>query len=121
MKPVDALARAAGQSEYADYQRMAVVQALKDVEGVPNRTGREAFKAWRARYEAAQKSAPAAAESAPGGAGAGPTGRGEGSGKGPAQEVLPPIRKLTPYNPNRYLPPAGNPSASMATPIHLED
>jgi type IV secretory pathway TrbL component len=114
MRPVEALAREAGQGEYGDYQKMAVIQAYKDTTGIPNHADRDRFKAWKNDYEAGEKSntpSPVVA----------PLQRGEGFGRPPNQQVLPPVRRLTPYNPNRFMPPAGNPSASMTVPIREDD
>lgn len=113
MRPIEALAREAGQGEYGDYQKMAVIQAFKDTAGIPNHTDPDRFKAWKNEYEAGGKSNTPSLGVA--------SQRGEGFGRTPPQQVLPPVRRLTPYNPNRFMPPAGNPSASMTVPIREDD
>jgi type IV secretory pathway TrbL component len=116
MRPVEALAREAGQGEYGDYQKLAVIQAYKDTAGIPNPTDRDRFKAWKTHFEAGEKAGEKASTSS-----SAPLQRGEGFGRTAPQQVLPPVRRLTPYNPNRFMPPAGNPSASMTVPLREDD
>ena len=114
MRPVEALAREAGQGEYSDYQKLAVVQAYKDTAGIPSPTDRDRFKSWKNDFEAGEKASTSSPVVAP-------LQRGEGFGRTAPQQVLPPVRRLTPYNPNRFMPPAGNPSASMTVPLREDD